>query len=474
VPKTPLQCKVNGRPWSGTVLPNLRLLDFLRDVLGLTGTKEGCGEGECGACTVLFDGKAVDSCLLLAAEADGHEVVTIEGLTPRGQLDPLQEAFIEEGAVQCGYCIPGMILSAKALLMENPEPSEFDIQRALAGNLCRCTGYAKIITAVQKAAGREGASRAPAACCEPLEHPAGTPCPCLPPFQLETPDTLERALDILDQQGQRAQVLAGGTDLLVAMQDDHRSAPGVVLSLMKLEPQLRYIRQEGDRIHIGPLATYTDVIESSLLREGAPLLVLAASEVGSLQIRNRGTLAGNIATASPSGDTLPALYCLGAEVVVRSRKGERALAIEDGFLGPKQHAFRPEEMVVEIRFPCPPPGTKDFFYKVGPRRAQAITKVTVAGHFALENDRVKQCRLALGAVAPTVVRAKHTEQLLTGQLLSNPLIEQASQQVKEECSPIDDIRSESWYRREMVGTLLRRGLRSLVDPSVSPCRVFPE
>ena len=152
VQKIPVQCKVNGMTWSGTVPPNLRLLDFLREVMGLTGTKEGCGEGECGACTILFDGKAVDSCLMLAAEADGHELVTIEGLAQQGQLDPLQEAFIEEGAVQCGYCIPGMIMSAKALLLENPEPAEPDIKRALAGNLCRCTGYTKIISAVQKAA----------------------------------------------------------------------------------------------------------------------------------------------------------------------------------------------------------------------------------------------------------------------------------------------------------------------------------
>jgi carbon-monoxide dehydrogenase small subunit len=152
VERISIECKVNGQTWSGTVGPNLRLLDFLREELGLTGTKEGCGEGECGACTILLDGKAVDSCLMLAAEADGHELVTIEGLAQHGRLDPLQEAFIEEGAVQCGFCIPGMIMSAKALLLENPEPDEANIKRALAGNLCRCTGYTKIISAVRKAA----------------------------------------------------------------------------------------------------------------------------------------------------------------------------------------------------------------------------------------------------------------------------------------------------------------------------------
>jgi len=153
----PIQCTVNGESWAGSVPPNMRLLDFLREVLGLTGAKAGCGEGERGTCTIILDGQAVNSCLLLAAEADGHEILTIEGLARGAQLDPLQEAFIEAGAVQCGFCIPGMILSAKALLMENPEPVEVDIKRALAGNLCRCTGYTKIIKAVQAAAERSRA-----------------------------------------------------------------------------------------------------------------------------------------------------------------------------------------------------------------------------------------------------------------------------------------------------------------------------
>lgn len=294
------------------------------------------------------------------------------------------------------------------------------------------------------------------------------------PFRLESPASLDEALEILGQRGQRARVLAGGTDLLVIMQDDHWTAPDVVLSLMRLERDLRYVRRRGDTFQIGALATYTDVLESPLLREGARLLVMAGAEVGSPQIRNRGTLAGNIATASPSGDTLPALYCLGAEVVLRGKGGERVLAIEECFAGPKQNTFRPDEMIVEIRFAAPPASARSFFYKVGPRRAQAITKVTVAGQFTLDEGRLEQCRLALGAVAPTVLRAKRTEQLLTGQPLSGPLIEQAAIRIREECAPIDDIRSEAWYRREITGTLLSRGLRSLVDPSVSPNQVFPD
>lgn len=143
--------QVNGRVHHVAAPPQSPLLEVLRDRIGLTGAKYGCGMGECGACTVLLDGRAVYSCLTLAVEAEGHEVTTIEGLDRAGDLDPLQQAFAEEGGVQCGFCTPGMILAAKALLSQNPSPSEDEIRRGLSGNLCRCTGYMKIVAAVQRA-----------------------------------------------------------------------------------------------------------------------------------------------------------------------------------------------------------------------------------------------------------------------------------------------------------------------------------
>ena len=142
---------VNGENYELWVRPNELLLDLLRDRLDLTGTKEGCGAGDCGACTILVDGKPINSCLTLAIEVNGKNILTIEGVARAGKLHPIQEAFIDEGAVQCGFCTPGMILSAKALLDENPDPSEEEIKRAIAGNFCRCTGYKKIIQAIQKA-----------------------------------------------------------------------------------------------------------------------------------------------------------------------------------------------------------------------------------------------------------------------------------------------------------------------------------
>ncbi|MEM4188792.1 MAG: (2Fe-2S)-binding protein [Candidatus Hadarchaeum sp.] len=152
--KIQIRLNVNGKDYEVEVKPHWTLLQVIRDQLGLTGTKYGCGTGECGACTVLIDGKPMTSCLVLAASAEGRKIVTIEGISSDGKLHPIQEAFIEEGAIQCGYCTPGMILTAKALLEKNPSPTEEEVRRAIDGNLCRCTGYVKIVKAILKASKR--------------------------------------------------------------------------------------------------------------------------------------------------------------------------------------------------------------------------------------------------------------------------------------------------------------------------------
>jgi carbon-monoxide dehydrogenase small subunit len=146
--------RVNGNRVERDIPADRLLVDFLRDDLGITGTKKGCEEGECGACTVLMNGKAVVSCLIPAFKADGAEILTVEGVAGEAELHPIQQAFLEEGAVQCGYCIPGMVLSAKALLDENPDPTVEEVKKGISGNLCRCTGYTKIIRAVQVASER--------------------------------------------------------------------------------------------------------------------------------------------------------------------------------------------------------------------------------------------------------------------------------------------------------------------------------
>ncbi|HEY3109413.1 MAG TPA: (2Fe-2S)-binding protein [Chloroflexota bacterium] len=162
-----LQLKVNGQNVAAEVEPAKLLLDFLRDDLGLTGTKEGCGTGDCGACTVHMDGKAVHSCLTLALEANGAEVTTVEGLAPADGLHPIQAAIVEYGGTQCGFCIPGFVMMASAFLKEHPHPSEDELRMGIAGNLCRCTGYDKIVRALQAVSeGKELALTKPGALTE--------------------------------------------------------------------------------------------------------------------------------------------------------------------------------------------------------------------------------------------------------------------------------------------------------------------
>lgn len=144
-----MSLKVNGEQVNIEIDENLRLIDLLRDELGLVGTKEGCGEGECGACTIIMDGETVNSCMVMAFQAEGSEITTIEGLEKDGELDPVQKAYMEVGAVQCGFCIPGMVISTKALLDKNINPSEEEVREGLSGNLCRCTGYSKMMEATK-------------------------------------------------------------------------------------------------------------------------------------------------------------------------------------------------------------------------------------------------------------------------------------------------------------------------------------
>lgn len=155
-----IQFNLNGNDVSVTADPNKRLVDFLREDMGMTSVKEGCGEGECGACTIIYNGKAVTSCLMLAGQADGSTIVTLEGVSENGQLNYIQQAFVDAGAVQCGYCTPGMVLSAKALLDKKPDATDEEIRRAMSGNLCRCTGYTKIVKAVEMARDAKGGTEA--------------------------------------------------------------------------------------------------------------------------------------------------------------------------------------------------------------------------------------------------------------------------------------------------------------------------
>ena len=437
---------LNRRPVRLRVRSDQRLLDLLRDDLRLTGAKEGCGKGECGACTVLVDGQAVDSCLMMAYQADGTAVETIEGLVDEGRLHPLQEAFIEKGGVQCGICIPGMVLAAKALLDRNPEAGADAIRHGLAGNLCRCTGYTKIFAAVVQAATSPRRRREQA-----------TPPSELAPRSFR-PRTLEEAIEILAQRPDEVRPLAGGTDILVQAKDG-KVGREVLFDVTGVR-ELHGIEERGDHLWIGAATTHTEMMASAAVAQFAPALPAACAVVGGPQIRNRGTLGGNLAIASPAADTVPPLYAADAVVELVSVSSRREVRIDAFFTGPRRSVLAKDELIIGVRIPRRP-GVRGAFLRLGQRRAQAISKVSVAVGIAFRDGRPEWVRVALGSVAPTVVRAPRAEQVL---LAGGPdALRQAREIVMEEIAPIDDLRSTREYRRQMAGILLERAMRKATE-----------
>jgi carbon-monoxide dehydrogenase small subunit/xanthine dehydrogenase small subunit len=436
---------VNGQARRLRTRVDQRLLDVVREDLRLTGAKEGCGKGECGACTVIVDGRPVDSCLMLAYQADGSSVETIEGLAENGVLHPLQDAFVEEGGAQCGICIPGMIMAGKALLDRLPNPGPEAIRQGLAGNLCRCTGYTKIFKAVARVAGK------------------GPPAPRTPPTEPNAPSyyrprSLEEALELMIQRAGELRPVAGGTDLLVQAKDGTVDRAG--LFDLSLVPELKGIDEQPGHLRIGAAVTHTDILESKLVDRWCPALPMACAWVGGPQIRNRGTIGGNVAHGSPAGDTIPPLYVADALVEVVSVSDRRDVPISEFFLGPRKTVLARDELIVGVRIPKRP-GVRGAFLRLGQRQAQAISKVSVAVAMTFKDGRPDWVRVALGAVAPTVIRAPETEKaLLSG---GYDAFRQALEAVKDEVKPIDDIRSSREYRRAMSAVLLERAVRRITE-----------
>ena len=454
-----LRFTVNGRPAEVAGPGGRRLLDLLRLELGLTGTKEGCGEGECGACSVLLDGELVASCLVPVAQVQGRAVLTVEGLAREGRLDPLQVAFLETGASQCGFCTPAMLLAGRAFLASGAEPTEDAIREAIAGTLCRCTGYTRIVEGIRLAATDPPGAAIPAPALAPLAEAGGSPA-ALPSGAPEvvSPGSLADALAVLAAEHPRP--IAGGTDLMVGLASRAATAAWPLLDLGDLD-ELRGIRLEPGRaaqfgaLVLGALTTYAELRRSALVAEHLPVLAEMAASVGAVQVQNRGTLGGNIVTASPAGDSLPLLLATDAEILVESLRGRRSVPAAAFWPAYRQTALASDELVLAVRVPLPV-GRHVRFRKVGTRQAQAIAKASVALAWREEGGTWREVRVALGSLAPTPVRALATEAVLEGQRPTAALADRAAATVAAEISPIDDVRSTAVYRRSVTARVLRR------------------
>lgn len=450
-----IELTVNGELRSADVEPMTRLIDIIRNDLRLTGTKEGCGEGECGACSVIMDGRLVTSCLVPAIQAAGSSITTIEGIGTPERPSDLQVIFNEEGAIHCGFCTPGMIVAAHSLLERNPEPNDDEIRRELSGNICRCTGYGSICGAVARAASEGYGHRI---------EPAANLCKSRSPVFTEdeagryfTPKTLDEALRILnDHPG--LLILSGCTDILVDTRSGRTTADRAI-DIFGIPELHRIYKGDDGYIHIGGSVTNDELDNSPLINELLPALAYCARRCGGPAIQNRATVGGNLCTASGAGDLPVVLLAFDALVLLAGADGTTRMRTEDFVTGYRQTTLKPNQIVQEILIPLPAPGSRQAFFKRGSRKALTLSRVSLASYLELEQNRVRVLRFAAGSMSPIPRRLKRTEEALMGKTFDAALIERAGDLAAEEISP----RKQTAYRKKITGNLVRRFFEEIVS-----------
>lgn len=440
------------------VAPTTTLLQWLRQE-GLTGTKEGCAEGDCGACTVLVLDpearggprlRAVNSCLVLLPMMQGLKLWTVEGLAEADAAHPVQEAVVRHLGSQCGYCTPGVVMSLAEASHRDDLDAPWKLTDQLAGNLCRCTGYRPIRDAAREVAGT-GPDDAPARALEGARREAVLSEYRHGEARFLMPGSLDALFDALEAHPE-ARVIAGGTDLGLAVTKQHLELPCLVS--LEAVPGLRAVEETDEGWRFGAALTLTDL--EAATRERLPPVHRMLRYFGSRQIKHRGTLGGNLCNASPIGDLAPVLLSLGARAVIRGRAGRRTVALDDFFTAYRKTALGPGEILEAVEVARIPEDVRAAAYKVSKRRELDISTVSAGMWVRTGADgKVLEARLAYGGMAATPARARSAEAALVGQAWDEAAVEAAMAAVDEDFEPIDDLRGSAWYRRTVARNLLR-------------------
>jgi xanthine dehydrogenase small subunit len=445
--------------------PNLTVLNYLREVERRTGTKEGCAEGDCGACTVVLgevEGdriryRAVNACILFTPQLDGKQLITVEHLRrPDGSLHPVQQAMVECHGSQCGFCTPGFVMSLFALYHEERTPSRQRVLDVLAGNLCRCTGYRPIVDAAHRMYELGADDEFSAREAETLAQLKA----------LGRDDRLAFAhrgkryfaprriddLAALCEQFPGACLLAGGTDVGLWVTKQRRDLDTLIY--VGAVEELRRLEATDTHLEIGAAVTYTDAMDA--LGTRWPDFGELIRRLGSVQIRNSGTIGGNVANGSPIGDSMPALIALGAELVLRKGMARRNMPLEDFYLDYRKTALQPGEFVELIRVPLPHGEQQFRCYKLAKRFDQDISALLGAFHVRFDKSRVADVRIAYGGMAALPKRARGCEQALRGRPWTEATVARGRNALARELAPISDMRASAEYRLLAAQNLLTK------------------
>ena len=443
--------------------PTRTVLRYLREEEGLTGTKEGCAEGDCGACTVVIgepgpDGityRAVNSCIQFVPMLDGKQLITVEHLAEEGGgLHPVQTAMCESHASQCGFCTPGIVMSLFAQAEAGNRPGRAGLKDVLAGNLCRCTGYGPILDAGEQSLFGERSAKFAAAEARVMDQLAawknGETLECVSGGRRLFAPTSSDELAALCEAHPDAHIIAGLTDVGLWVTKQHRNLQ-TLISLASVE-DLCAIEVEGGFLSIGAAVTLAEAHVP--LARHYPDLGELVRRFASLQIRNVATVCGNIANGSPIGDTPPAFIALGARLVLRKGDNRREIDLEGYFIDYGRQDRAPGEFVERVLVPLPREGTEFRCYKISKRFDQDISAVCGAFLLDLNGGNVDGIRIAFGGMAGIPKRATNAEAALKGKPWTRDGVESAMEAMTSDFTPLTDMRGSAAYRMRTARNLL--------------------